>query len=86
MAMLRLTWRTKGNSPRLLRQEEFIEEVSQMAQRDFADAPSGPVVVEALDDESTVRWRCYYKSAAGLGALLQQLLTEGEIARSESLI
>jgi hypothetical protein len=78
--MLRLTWRSSGWPPKLLSENEFIKEVQQMATRNFAGAPAGPVLVEALDARSCVGWRGYYEGAAGLIVLLRQLLAEDEIA------
>ena len=83
--MLRLTWRSSGGPPRLLTQDQFINEVGQMARRDFAGAPVGPVLVEALDECSEVIWRGYYEGAAGLVVLLRQLVAEDEIAARSGL-
>jgi hypothetical protein len=78
--MLRLTWRSSALPPRVLPQDEFINELEEMAARGFSGAPPGPVSVEALDERSRVAWSAYYKSAAELSSLLRQLHAERVIA------
>lgn len=78
--MLRLTWRASPLPPRVLKPDELICELEEMAARAFAGAPPGPVSVEALDEDSRVSWSAYYKSAEELETLLRQLLAEREIA------
>jgi hypothetical protein len=64
----------------VLKPDELICELEEMAARAFAGAPPGPVSVEALDEDSRVSWSAYYKSAEELETLLRQLLAEREIA------
>ena len=78
--MLRLTWRSSALPPTVLPQDEFINELEQMAAQGFAGAPPGPVCVEALDERSRITWSAYCKSAAELSSLLRQLLCERVIA------
>jgi hypothetical protein len=79
--MLRLTWRESSLRPRLLSEEEFIREFEPLAERDFAGAPAGAVLVEGLDAEHRLTWRGHYKSADELRALLRQLKEERALRR-----
>jgi hypothetical protein len=79
--MLRLTWAAAGPSPVLLSDDEFIREFEPLAERDFAGAPAGTLIVEGLDAQQRVCWSAHYKSVHGVVALLRQLREERQLAR-----
>ena len=74
-----MTW--DGSGPRLVTQNELIDELEQLARGDFADAPAGSLVVEGLDAQSRPSWRGYYSGSAQLRSLLVQLQAERVMAR-----
>jgi len=74
--MLRITLPREPSARRTLTEDEFIEEIEGLQVGGFADAPLGPVTVEALDAEGRVAWRAYYGSFARLGQLARELLAE----------
>lgn len=74
--MLRMTLPHEPSPPRTLTQEQFIAEIQALQADGFADAPAGPVTIEALDGDGRVSWRAYYTSFAGLAGLVRELLAE----------
>jgi hypothetical protein len=69
--VLRVTGR-HDESSRLVEEGAFVQEVMQRR----LDLESGPLRVEALDDELRVRWTAYYSSHERLLDLVHELFGE----------
>ncbi len=74
--MTRLTLKQGGAPPRVLSEDEFINEILTLEATGFRTVTPGPVTVEALDDQGRVCWRGYYTSVVRLAQLAHQLARE----------
>jgi hypothetical protein len=80
--MLRLVLK-HGNlrDARLLEAPELVKEIQGFQRGGFADAPGGPVVVEALDAGGRVLWQAHYSSFSKLVGLIGELGVESIASR-----
>lgn len=74
--MIRMTWPAAPTPLRTLSEAALTLEIEHMTDRNFADAPHGPITIEALDEHHCVSFRAYYSSPQQLVTLLKTLRGE----------
>lgn len=74
--MLRVEWEGSGQPAKLMSNEELVRMLEALAEREFADAPSGLLVVEEIGLGSHRRWRGYYTGPTALRSLWVELRAE----------
>ncbi len=71
--MLRVLFNRDDHATWVLTEDEFLSRIDQLAATDFADAPTGPVAVEGVDELDRVKWRGLYPNAASLITLAREI-------------
>ena len=71
--MLRVHLGPNDATPWVLSEDELLSQIDRLAVKGFAEAPSGPVAVEAVDELGRVQWRASYSRAADLAILARQI-------------